>query len=62
MLHAVGDRYHEAQSLANLGDTLLAAADTDGAQHQWRSALRILDELRHPDAERLRRRLAGSVG
>ncbi|MFC4039311.1 ATP-binding protein [Dactylosporangium siamense] len=61
MFREAGDRYHEAQSLANLGDALLAAADTGGAHHEWRTALRILDELGHPDAQRVRHRLAVPV-
>ena len=44
--------------LANLGDTFAAAGDASAACISWRDALAIFDELDHPDAERLRARLA----
>jgi len=53
-----GDRYHEAESLRKLSGAFLAAADTDHAYGHGRSALRILDELGHPDADEVRHHLA----
>ncbi|MGW5556518.1 AfsR/SARP family transcriptional regulator [Micromonospora sp. NPDC003944] len=54
----LGDRYDEAEVLDNLGDTLRAAGDLDAARRAWREALTIFDELRHPDADRPRVKLA----
>jgi len=33
----------------------------DAARHAWQDALAILDDLQHPDAERARARLSGSL-
>ncbi|WFE39284.1 BTAD domain-containing putative transcriptional regulator [Micromonospora sp. WMMD998] len=54
----LGDRYDEAEVLDNLGDSLRAAGDLDAARRAWREALTIFDELRHPDADRPRLKLA----
>lgn len=54
----LGDRYDEAEVLDNLGDSLRAAGDVDAARRAWREALTIFDELRHPDADRPRAKLA----
>jgi tetratricopeptide (TPR) repeat protein len=53
----IGDRQGEAEPLMHLGDTYHAAGDTDAARDAWKSALSILDELDHPDAEHVRARL-----
>jgi tetratricopeptide (TPR) repeat protein/transcriptional regulator with XRE-family HTH domain len=55
----LGERYRRAGALINAGDTHLAAADPLPARRAWREALAILDELHHPDAELVRRKLAG---
>ena len=52
-----GDRYYEADTMAALGDIRAAAGDSMAALHMWRQALVILDDLQHPDAARLRRKL-----
>ncbi|WP_422739105.1 BTAD domain-containing putative transcriptional regulator [Micromonospora sp. WMMD729] len=57
----LGDRYDEAEVLDNLGDSLRAAGDLDAARRAWREALSIFDELRHPDADRPRAKLAAPV-
>jgi tetratricopeptide (TPR) repeat protein len=54
----VGDLYREAFCLSSLGDTHHAAGDTQAATAVWRQALIMLDDLRHPDAERVRSKLA----
>ncbi|WP_203914247.1 AfsR/SARP family transcriptional regulator [Rhizocola hellebori] len=54
----LGDRYEEATSLTNLGDSL-HDSDPDRARRAWRQALVILDELAHPDAESVRRKISG---
>ncbi len=53
----IGDRYNEATVLITLGDTHQAAGDLPAGGHAWRSALHILDQLNHPDAEQVRIRL-----
>ena len=52
-----GDRYNEADSLASLGDVHQAFGDAHSAQFAWQSALTILDQLGHPDADRVRDRM-----
>jgi tetratricopeptide (TPR) repeat protein len=52
-----GNRYHEADVLRRLGDSLHAVGDADGALDAWHSALHLLEELEHPDADRLRARM-----
>ncbi|MET8563097.1 hypothetical protein ABZV75_21790 [Streptomyces flaveolus] len=42
-----------------MGDTHLATGDREGARAAWEQALALLDRLGHPDAERVRERLAG---
>jgi DNA-binding SARP family transcriptional activator/tetratricopeptide (TPR) repeat protein len=58
LLRDLGDRTAEAESLANLGDTYDAAADRAMSRAVWQQALDLLAEIGHPDAERVRRRLA----
>ncbi|WP_309232220.1 ATP-binding protein [Micromonospora tarensis] len=57
----LGDRYDEAEVLDNLGDSLRAAGNLDAARRAWREALTIFDELRHPDADRPRVKLAAQA-
>jgi tetratricopeptide (TPR) repeat protein len=52
-----GDRYDEADTLACLGDTHLADGAPACASAAWNRALTILDELGHPDAAQVRKRL-----
>jgi DNA-binding SARP family transcriptional activator len=52
-----GDRYNEADTLTHLADTRHATGDTRAARETWDRALRILDDLDHPDADRVRARL-----
>jgi tetratricopeptide (TPR) repeat protein len=51
------DRFLEARSLEDLGETHDAAGDPAAARHAWKCALHIFDELRHPHADRVRARL-----
>ncbi|HET6501710.1 MAG TPA: BTAD domain-containing putative transcriptional regulator [Amycolatopsis sp.] len=55
----LGDRYLESDVLNRLGDTHHAAHETDAAREAWHQALSILTELDHPDADRIRAKLAG---
>jgi predicted negative regulator of RcsB-dependent stress response len=52
------NRYYEAGTLARLGDTQHTMGDTDTARATWRHSLDMLDDLRHPDAEPVRTKLA----
>jgi tetratricopeptide (TPR) repeat protein len=58
LYQATGERHLEAETLEHLGTGRLAAGDPQWAHRAWSDALAILDELRHPDARQLRRRLA----
>jgi len=58
----LGDRYREAETLDRLAGALLAGGDRAAARLAWEQALDILDDLAHPDADRVRTRLAGSGG
>jgi DNA-binding SARP family transcriptional activator len=53
-----GDRFNEADTLSHLGDTCQAAGELGQARDAWRQAIAILEQLRHPDAERVRAKLA----
>ena len=54
----LGDRVYQAGSLTALGETHHAAGQPDQARTAWTSALEILTDLDHPDAENLRGKLA----
>ncbi|MFJ9376433.1 tetratricopeptide repeat protein [Streptomyces sp. NPDC101455] len=45
LFHKTDDRFHEATSLADLGDTHRAAADSDAARDARIEALTIIDEI-----------------
>ena len=50
----IGDQYHLADSLANLGDAQRDAGQHAAAARSWREALDILDGMSHPAADRIR--------
>jgi tetratricopeptide (TPR) repeat protein/transcriptional regulator with XRE-family HTH domain len=54
----LGDRYSEASTLRDLGDAHRRFGDATAATAAWRAALTVLAELDHPDADRVRTRLA----
>ena len=56
-----GDRYHEATVRAALGDSYQAKGSSAEARECWLAALRTLDELGHPSAERVRAKLTGRL-
>ncbi|MDW5323687.1 tetratricopeptide repeat protein [Plantactinospora sp. KLBMP9567] len=56
---AADDRYGETDALTSLGDTQLDAGDPGAALSAWRAALAILIDVGHPDAARVRARIAG---
>jgi DNA-binding SARP family transcriptional activator/tetratricopeptide (TPR) repeat protein len=57
-----GFRLLEATALSHLGDTCHAADDLAAARHAWQPALTIYEHLRHPDADQVRAKLAGTAG
>jgi DNA-binding SARP family transcriptional activator/tetratricopeptide (TPR) repeat protein len=50
----LADRYNEAGTLDRLGDVHHGAGDVRAARWAWTQALRLLDELGHPDSDRVR--------
>ncbi len=50
----LADRYNEAGTLDRLGDVHHSAGDARAARWAWTQALRTLDELGHPDGDRVR--------
>jgi DNA-binding SARP family transcriptional activator/tetratricopeptide (TPR) repeat protein len=58
IFRTVGDRWGEADTLINLGDIGRAAGELRRAREAWQQALDILDDLQHPDAAKLRAKLA----
>src|SRR5215469_12786497 len=52
-----GDRFNEADTLNNLGDVHLSAGDPAAARKAWSRALRIFDEIDHPDRDQVRAKL-----
>jgi hypothetical protein len=54
----LGDRYWEARGLDELADVHEAVGDTAWAQELRRVALDLLQSLCHPDADRVRSKLA----
>ena len=53
----LGHRWGEAGAVARLGDAHHAADDAEAADDAWRRAVAILDELGHPDADKVRAKL-----
>ncbi|MEV4017738.1 BTAD domain-containing putative transcriptional regulator [Nonomuraea angiospora] len=58
LFQEVGDRWHEADTTVHLGEMYDAAGDRAAALDTFRRALELLEQLNHPDADRLRARLA----
>ncbi|MER5428440.1 BTAD domain-containing putative transcriptional regulator [Streptomyces sp. NPDC002588] len=62
LMRELGVPYSEAAILVHVGDTHLAMGDEPAARTAWEEALTLLNTLRHPDAQRVAARLAGSEG
>jgi tetratricopeptide (TPR) repeat protein len=58
IFRTVGDRWGEADALTNLGAVRRAADEPIQAREAWRQALDILDDFQHPDAAKVRAKLA----
>jgi tetratricopeptide (TPR) repeat protein len=54
----LGDSFDQAEVLTHLGDTHHASGEIEAARTRWREAMVILDGLHHPDAAKLRAKLA----
>jgi len=57
IFRSVGDRWGEAESLTDLGDSRQAVGESLQAREAWQQALAIFDDLQHPDAAKIRTRL-----
>lgn len=53
-----GDRWSEADDLHSLGDVQRDVGNPAAARAAWRRAVVIFDEMRHPDADTVRAKLA----
>ena len=58
IIREFGDRWREAVTLTHLGDVRHAGSDHPRAREAWQQALAILDDLDHPDAGKIRAKLA----
>ena len=58
----LADRFNEADTLGSLGDVYHEAGNVAAARQAWRYALRIFEEIEHPDAERVRDKLRSFHG
>jgi DNA-binding SARP family transcriptional activator len=55
------DRYDEAETLVSLGDVYHSAGDLPRARRAWTQALRIFEEIGHPDRDNVRAKLRPPV-
>ena len=58
MFEEIGDRAGQAETLIHLADARGAAGRSEAAVAVLRQALRLLDELNHPDADQVRDKLS----
>ena len=58
----LADRWKEAATLDHLGDTYKSLGDTTAAHWAWTQALRIFDEIDHPDGDGLPAKLHPNRG
>jgi DNA-binding SARP family transcriptional activator/tetratricopeptide (TPR) repeat protein len=56
------DRFNEADTLNHLGDAHDNAGDIQAARATWARAVRILDEIDHPDGDQVRAKLDPAAG
>ena len=57
----IGDRTGQAETLIHLADARSAVGSRRAAIAVWREALRMLDELHHPDADQVRDKLSRAM-
>jgi DNA-binding SARP family transcriptional activator/tetratricopeptide (TPR) repeat protein len=53
----LADRFNEADTLDSLGEVQSSAGDREAARRTWAQALRIFDEIDHPDGDGIRAKL-----
>jgi tetratricopeptide (TPR) repeat protein/transcriptional regulator with XRE-family HTH domain len=53
-------RWDQAEALTHLGDTRRAVGELSQARYAWQQALAILEDLQHPDADKVRAKLAST--
>jgi tetratricopeptide (TPR) repeat protein len=58
----LADRFNEADTLDQLGNVQRSASDHKAARQTWTRALRIFDEIDHPDGDQVRAKLDGAPG
>ena len=58
IFRTLGDRWGEADTLTNLGDIRHAVGELLHAREAWQQALDILNDFQHPDAAKVRAKLA----
>lgn len=58
LCRALKNRYYEASGLVHLGEAHQSAGNFAAADHAWRSAHRIFEELGHLEAEQVRKKLS----
>jgi hypothetical protein len=57
-----GGRSAEADTLTHLGDSRHASGELTQAREAWQQALAILEDIQHPDAAKVRAKLASTNG
>jgi DNA-binding SARP family transcriptional activator/tetratricopeptide (TPR) repeat protein len=57
----LGDRFNEADTHNNIGDVHSSAGNFVAARSAWTQALRIFDQIEHPDRDRVRAKLQAPV-
>jgi predicted negative regulator of RcsB-dependent stress response len=55
-----GDRYLQSMTLTHIGDIHHDAGELAQARQAWEQALAIFDDIKHPEAEQVRAKLAGT--
>jgi tetratricopeptide (TPR) repeat protein len=53
----IADLFNEADTLSSLGEVYRSAGDLAAARRAWTQALRIFDEIDHPDRDLVRAKL-----
>ena len=62
LYRGLADHFNEADTLDHLGDAQDNAGQAEAARRTWIQALRIFDEIDHPDGDRVRVKLRRAAG
>ena len=60
LVREAGNRFYEAHTLTDLGDTYHSAGELAQAREAWQQALAIFEDLQHPEADRVRAKLGST--